>query len=134
MPQIQDTLVEEMHATRKTILIVEDDPYIGEFLTMAISQETPYQALLAETGERAFEMIQHVKPSLFVLDYVLGSMNGLDLYDRIRAQQGFETIPAIFLSASLQKYQDKIKQRHLVGFVKPIDLDELLFSIHQALN
>ncbi len=121
MPQIQDTLLEEMHATRKTILIVEDDPYIGEFLTMAISQETPYQALLAETGERAFEMIQHVKPSLFVLDYVLGSMNGLDL-------------PAIFLSASLQKYQDKIKQRHLVGFVKPIDLDELLLSIHQALN
>ncbi|TMD85164.1 MAG: response regulator transcription factor, partial [Chloroflexi bacterium] len=60
MPQIQDTLLEEMHATRKTILIVEDDPYICEFLTMAISQETPYQALLAETGERAFEMIQHV--------------------------------------------------------------------------
>ncbi len=134
MPKMQDSLSKEMHATRKTILIVEDDPYIGEFLTMAISQETPYEALLAETGERAFEMIQHVKPSLFVLDYVLGSMNGLDLYDRIRTQRGFETIPAIFLSASLQKYQDKIKQRHLVGFVKPIDLDELLLSIHQALN
>ena len=134
MPQIQDSSSEEMHAARKTILIVEDDPYIGEFLTMAISQETPYKAILAETGERAFEMVQHVKPSLFVLDYVLGSMNGLDLYDRICAQQGLEAIPAIFLSASLQKYQELINQRHLVGLVKPIDLDELLLSIHQALN
>jgi DNA-binding response OmpR family regulator len=131
---MQDALLEEMHAARKTILIVEDDPYIGEFLTMAISQETPYNALLAETGERAFEMVQHVKPALLVLDYVLGTMNGLDFYDRIRAQQGFEAIPAIFLSASLQKYQDEINQRHLVGFVKPINLDELLLSIHQALN
>src|SRR2546421_9319932 len=100
MAQIQGAASEENYATRKTILIVEDDPSIAEFFKMAIAQETPYHPLLAETGERAFEIVQHVKPALFLLDYVLGTMSGLDLYDSLHAQQGLEAIPAIFLSAS----------------------------------
>ena len=72
MTQIQHAASAQSHATRKTILIVEDDPSIAEFLKMAIAQETLYHPLLAETGERAFEIVQHVKPSLFVLDHVLG--------------------------------------------------------------
>ena len=134
MAQIQGAASEENYTTRKTILIVEDDPSIAEFFKMAIAQETPYHPLLAETGERAFEIVQHVKPALFVLDYVLGTMNGLDLYDSLHAQQGLEAIPAIFLSASSERLQDETAQRHLVGLAKPVDLDELLLSIHLALG
>ncbi len=134
MAQIQGAASEENYATRKTILIVEDDPSIAEFFKMAIAQETPYHPLLAETGERAFEIVQHVKPALFLLDYVLGTMSGLDLYDSLHAQQGLEAIPAIFLSASSERLQDETDQRHLVGLAKPVDLDELLLSIHMALG
>jgi DNA-binding response OmpR family regulator len=134
MPQIQDASLEERHATRKAILIVEDDPYIASFLVMAIAQETPYHPLLAETGERALEMVRHVKPALFILDYILGTMNGLDLYDYLHTQQGFEAIPAIFLSASSERLQDETDQRHLIGLAKPIELDELLLSVRQALG
>jgi len=134
MHQLEDVSLEENDATGKVILIVEDDPSIGEFLKMAISQETPYHPLLAETGEQALEILAYVKPSLFVLDYVLSTMNGLDLYDSLYAQQDLEAIPAIILSASLQKFQEEIDRRHLVGLIKPIDLDELLLSINRALS
>jgi DNA-binding response OmpR family regulator len=130
----QRPLAEEQHTTRKVILFVEDDPNIGEFLLMAISQETPYQALLAASGERALEIVQHIKPSLFVLDYYLGTMNGLCLYDRLHAQQGLEAIPAIIMSAGSSEHQDEIDQRHLLNLAKPFDIDDLLLSIRRALN
>ncbi len=134
MSQIQDPSSKEKHLTRKVLLIVEDDPDIAAFLVMAIAQESPYRPLVAETGERALELVQHVKPALFILDYVLGTMNGLHLYDSLHAQQGFEAIPAIILSASVEQYQDEIEQRHLLGLAKPFELDELLLSIEQALS
>lgn len=68
MPQIQDGVSEEKPTTCKVLLIVEDDPDMAEFLMMAISQESPYHALLTETGERALELVRHVTPDLFVLD------------------------------------------------------------------
>jgi DNA-binding response OmpR family regulator len=134
MSQIQDPSSKEEHLTRKVLLIVEDDPGTAAFLVMAIAQESPYRPLVAETGERALELVQHVKPALFILDYVLGTMNGLHLYDSLHAQQGFEAIPAIILSASVEQYQDEIEQRHLLGLAKPFELDELLLSIEQALS
>jgi DNA-binding response OmpR family regulator len=134
MSQIQDPSSREEHLTRKVLLIVEDDPGTAAFLVMAIAQESPYRPLIAETGERALELVQHVKPALFILDYVLGTMNGLHLYDSLHAQQGLEAIPAIILSASVEQYQDEIEQRHLLGLAKPFELDELLLSIEQALS
>jgi CheY-like chemotaxis protein len=134
MAQIQGASLEAKNATRKAILIVEDDPDIAAFLVMAIAQETPYHPLLAETGERALEMVRHVKPALIILDYVLGTMNGIDLYDYLQSQQGLEAIPAIFLSASSERLQDETSQRQLVALAKPIGLDELLLSVHQALG
>ena len=116
------------------ILIVEDDPDIAAFLVMAIAQETPYYPLLAETGERALEIVRHIKPALFILDYVLGTMNGIDLYDYLQTQHGLEAIPAVFLSASSERLQDETSQRQLVALAKPIGLDELLLSVHQALG
>src|SRR5205823_13826600 len=134
MSQIQDPSSKEKHLTRKVLLIVEDDLSIAALLMMAIAQETSYHPLVAETGERALELVQHVKPALFILDYVLGTMNGLHLYDSLHAQPGLEAIPAIILSASVEMHQEEIELRHLIGLAKPFELDELLLSIEQALN
>lgn len=120
--------------SHKVLLIVEDDPDIAAFLEMAIAQETRYRSLVAETGERALAMVRHVKPALFVLDYVLGTMNGITLYDCLHAQPGLEAVPAIILSASVEIHQEEIDQRQLIGVAKPFELDEFLLAISQALS
>jgi DNA-binding response OmpR family regulator len=118
----------------KVLLIVEDDPDIAAFLVMAISQEMSYRPLLAETGERALALVQHVKPAMFVLDYRLGTMDGIHLYDCLHAQPGLEAIPAIILSASVELHQDEIDQRQVIGIAKPFELDEFLLAIDKALS
>jgi hypothetical protein len=42
MPLDSKPFLKEAHLSTKTILLVEDDPYISSFLVEAITQETPF--------------------------------------------------------------------------------------------
>ena len=119
----------------KSILIVEDDANVGSYLIEAIRQESPYHSLLVVNSERALEVVKHIKPDLFLLDYHLSSMNGIELYDRLHATEGLEAIPAIIMSASLpQELLDKeIKQRHLTALPSPHELHALLATLQELL-
>jgi DNA-binding response OmpR family regulator len=111
----------------KTILIVEDDRGIGQFFFEAIKQETPYQALLATDGYQALKLVREVKPSLFLLDYGLPRMTGLELYDRLHATEELEDIPALMISA--QCPWAEVKRREIRCMTKPIELDDFLQTI-----
>jgi len=116
----------------KSILVVEDDSDIGLFLIQAISQETPHQALLVTDGFQALKAITNLKPDLFILDYWLPSMNGIELYDKIHATNGLEHIPTIMISAQLPKRE--LQKRAIHSLHKPLELDEFLRLIERLLG
>ncbi len=115
----------------KTILIVEDDESIGEVLVQAIVQETSYLAILVPDGPAALHTVAEIKPSLFILDYQLPRMHGIELYDRLHATTGLEMIPAMMISARLP--HQELDKRNILGMNKPLDLDEFLQAIDQLL-
>src|SRR6266704_3668604 len=115
----------------RTILVVEDDEAIGAFLMDTIAQETPYQFVLATHSPQAFQLAQKIKPILFILNYHLPGMNGIQLYDRLHAIQELAHVPASMVSAVLP--EQEVKQRQMVGITKPFDLSVLLDTIEQLL-
>lgn|SRR5438045_2207566 len=117
----------------KTLLVVEDDVDIGLFLSLAIAEETAFQAVVVTTGEQALETASHVPVDLLLLDYTLPTMNGIELYDHLHAMPGLEALPAILFTASLAKHHEVIEQRQMIGLGKPIELDELLETIRMLL-
>lgn len=122
--------VEEQNAAQ-TILVVEDDADVGTFLLEIMAQETDHQAFLATNGLAALQFIRYVRPALYILDYHLPDMNGVQLYDRLHAMRGFEATPAIMISANLPR--SELEQRSLVGLNKPFELDEFLNAIERLL-
>jgi DNA-binding NtrC family response regulator len=115
----------------KTILVIEDDASIGEMLIDAIS-DTSYQAFLVSDGQQALQLVHAIKPALFITDYRLPKMNGIELYDRLHAQQDLADTPAIIMSAYLPK--EEVKKRHLASLEKPFELDELISTIEQLIE
>lgn len=132
MPQNAEPNPEGEDSTIKTVLVVEDDTGIGSFLVQAIQQETPYQAMLVTDGFQALKTVANIKPGLFILDYQLPRMNGIELYDQLHAIPGLEQIPAIVISARLPR-QD-IEKRQIVGMSKPLELDDFLHTIERLLG
>jgi len=116
----------------KSILVVEDDSDIGLFLVQAISQETPHQALLVTDGFQALKAIASIKPNLFILDYWLPSMNGIELYDRLHATDGLQEVPTIMISAQLPRRE--LIKRNIHSLNKPLELDEFLRLVERLLS
>lgn len=118
----------------KCILVVEDDAANGDCIAQMIVQETPYHALLAPTSLRALEIVKHVKPHLFIFDYRLPQMNGLQLFDQLHALAGLEDVPALILTACWEDCEAEIEARKLVAMRKPFDMDEFLLTIEEMLK
>jgi len=129
----QEASSQQQACTRKTILIVEDDAAIGMFLLEAISQETAYHPLLVPDAFEALKAMQGIKPNLILLDYYLPKMNGIEFYDQLQSSQEGFNIPVILLTTNLDKRQEEIEQRNLLGLNKPVDLGDLLNTIEKAL-
>jgi DNA-binding response OmpR family regulator len=123
----------EAQSLHKTILLVEDDPNISSFLVEAIVQDTPYQAIVASDSNTALQVVRYNKPDLFVLDYGLPGMNGIELYDRLHLNQEFAAIPTILITANRHVPQQQIQQRQLIAFMKPFELDSFLATIETLL-
>ncbi len=118
---------------KKTILVVEDDAAMAEVMELILSEEPGYSIHLVSDPREALQLAQRIQPDLFVLDYLLAHMNGIELYDRLHVSQGLENVPAIITSASLLMHKSLLDQRHLIGLEKPFDLEVLLETIKQML-
>jgi len=132
MSSEQSEAVGHSEARIETILLVEDDEDIGEFIAQALKDETPYTVLHVTDGTRALDAVNSVKPSLFILDYQLPGINGIELHDRLHAIKELETIPTLIVSANVPSRKD-MQQRQIAFLKKPFDLNELFKAVEGLL-
>lgn len=138
MQQSPPTWQDSNPAPTKTVLIVEDDADIAEFLMIFLRDTTPYQVIQVADAEAALNVLQTVTPQLIVLDYVLSGTSGLAFLDMLRASKGVEHTPVIVMSAGLPEEIGKRQQvqarSDLVFLEKPFEPDALLTLIQRLLE
>lgn len=81
-----------------TVLIVEDDRDVRDFLQLALSPM--YRLEMAPDGRAGWEKFQDLKPDLVLTDLVLPGINGLDLTEKIRAHGERGATPVIILTGA----------------------------------
>jgi CheY-like chemotaxis protein len=110
--------------TRPDVLVVEDDPDIREALASALELEG-YRVAAAENGLRALEVMERLgPPHVVVLDLMMPVMSGLELLERLRADEHLARLPVIVVSAWERHPAELAGAQAFMR--KPVDLDELL--------
>jgi CheY-like chemotaxis protein len=92
----------------------------------------PALLVLVHSSGEALEVTEAIKPDAFVLELTLEGLSGVDLYERLRAQPGFATIPAILigrLSSEQHRYMAKRKVVNLPYPFEPYDLQSALETL-----
>lgn len=112
-----------------TIMIIDDDTYIGDMLSEALDGEG-YSVMRAYSGTEALLLLEKAKPDLALLDLMLPGLSGEELLPKLK------DIPVIVVSAK-NGADDKV--RLLLGGAvdyvsKPFILKELLARITVALR
>ncbi len=113
------------------ILIVEDDPHIGQMLQVSLSL-AQYDSDLYDNGQDGLERLLSGDYDLALLDVMLPQMDGFKLLSKA---EGCST-PVIFLTAR-QDVADRVKGLRLGAedyIVKPFETMELLARIEVVLR
>jgi two-component system alkaline phosphatase synthesis response regulator PhoP len=82
----------------KTVLIVDDEKDIRDLLAYNLSKEG-FAILTAADGNEALTQLKNHKIALVVLDIMMPGLDGFEVCKRIRANEEWEHLPVIFLTA-----------------------------------
>lgn len=123
---------EVFDARDMTILIVDDEPRIRDFVRMNLELEH-YRVEEAGNGREALEKLRDALPDLIVLDVSMPEMDGFEALRQIRE---VSTVPVIMLTVR-QSEADKIHGLDLGAddyLAKPFSPPELLSRIRALLR
>jgi putative two-component system response regulator len=122
-------------ATRRRIVIAEDDPAIAAMLEKVLSAD--YDVVIAHDGKRALQLAsQQPRPALLMLDIMMPLLDGLGVAAEVKKHPDLKSIPIIFLTAKTGA-TDVIKgiqsgARHYI--TKPFKIDDVLAKVKKALG
>ncbi|OGI00601.1 MAG: hypothetical protein A2Y25_07595 [Candidatus Melainabacteria bacterium GWF2_37_15] len=118
----------------KTIFYVEDDPNIQNLVRMSLEDIGGFEVTVCSSGYEALEMIKNHNPDLFLLDFMMPEMDGVELLKKLRKINKEAERPAIFLTTEVHS-QDVLEysQLDILGVIAkpfdPISLPEIIKSL-----
>ena len=118
---------------KEKILIVEDDPNLGQILGEYLELKG-YVTYLEMDGEAAWKAFKEKLLDLCILDIMMPKMDGFTLAAKIREIN--QDLPIIFLTAKSMK-EDTIKGLKIGAddyVTKPFSMEELLLRIRAVLR
>ena len=79
------------------ILITEDDELMARMYQKIFTFEG-YEVQLASDGQDALNKVLSFQPSLILLDVMMPRMNGLQVLEKLKADDRFKAIPVVMLT------------------------------------
>ena len=77
------------------VLVVDDDPSLGEMLGIVLRQEG-FEPVFVRSGDQAIAAFHQAKPDLVLLDLMLPGKDGLEICRELRLESG---VPIVMLTA-----------------------------------
>ncbi len=122
----------DIKAPGKTILVVDDEPRMVEFITMNLELEG-FRVVRAANGYEALEKAARDMPDLVILDIMMPHMDG---FDTLKSLRETSQVPVIFLSAKGEE-SDRIRGLDLGAddyITKPFSTRELVSRMKAVLR
>jgi DNA-binding response OmpR family regulator len=114
-----------------SVLVVEDDPSITEFVESVLRDEG-YEVAVAADGEEGLRRVEQVPPNLILLDLLLPVIGGEAFLREVRQRRGTE-IPIILMTAAREEAPEITPPAE--GLVlKPFELTDLLAEVERVLG
>jgi CheY-like chemotaxis protein len=113
--------------SKGTVLVVDDDPSIVEFLTQALEDEE-YRVVTSVDGA-SLPLARETQPDVILLDIMMPGMDGIEVSQRLRQDPGTADIPIVVMSAR-DRLRDTTRVMDVDGRLpKPFDLDFLYATV-----
>lgn len=120
---------------KKTITIIEDEPFIIEALSFILKKEGFIVKSISD-GAKAIEFVKDTNPDLVILDIMLPNVSGMKILEDIRSTKLIAELPVLMLTAKGQKKDRRAAEDAGVSkfMTKPFDNEELIKHVKLMIN
>ena len=116
----------------KKILILEDDPDIGEIVEIALSPK--YVTLVKRTDKGLQEHINSFQPDVMLIDNHIGQTDASVIISKIKAGENYKSIPFILFSGS-NDIKTLAEELGATAYLpKPFNLNQLYQCVENVLT
>lgn len=123
-----------VRSRKPLVLVVEDDPDLGETIVGYLKDEG-LDAKLARDGDQAMRLVDQIHPSAMILDLMMPRRDGFSVLRELRADGRIAKLPVIVVTAifglSERLYATELGAADYV--TKPFELDELVERVRNVL-
>jgi CheY-like chemotaxis protein len=133
-PALRSSAQESPRSIAKFILVVEDDPDLGQ-LVAEVLESAGYRTAVAGNGAEALDRLQTIDhPDLILLDMMMPVMNGPAMLQAMAADPGLVGVPVLILS-SLPEEAIRLHVRDTIRILqKPYTADQVLHAVARVLD
>jgi DNA-binding NtrC family response regulator len=118
---------------KKAILIVEDDPTVGESLRLLLKRKG-HDILLASNGKEALQLFRHKVVDLVVTDVVMPKMDGIELLEAVKGLRPATEVIVISAQGTIEKAVHAMKLGAFDFIEKPINPRVISLLVERALE
>ena len=118
-----------------TAVVVDDEAPLVE-LVCDVLQDEGITAVSCPHGRRAFSCIRRKQPEVIILDIQMPEVDGIQVFQQLRADPETAAIPVIFFTANahmVEKFVPDYAQKGARLLPKPFDVVKLIDMVEQAL-
>jgi CheY-like chemotaxis protein len=133
-PSTKRTLISNLTGARQTIMVVDDDPFIREVISVVLESELEVQVVQAEDGQDALRQLGGTKLAAIVTDVRMPNVDGVQLIRLLRGNVATHGIPIIVVAASREARNDAVSAGADDYVDKPFGADDLVAKVRQHLD
>jgi DNA-binding NtrC family response regulator len=115
------------------ILIVEDDPRVGESIRLLL-EKRGYPILLASNGKEALHLFRQEMADLVITDLVMPKMDGMALLEALKKLRPETEVIVISAQGTIEKAVQAIKMGAFDFIEKPINPKVIALVVERALE
>lgn len=117
--------------TPRTVLVVDDDPMIGELIAQVLALEG-FEAFLVKDGREALQAAHDRHVDAITLDLDMPIVDGRGVLDGLRNDERTHDVPVVVVSANTQLLSKQDCAQVSRTLNKPFDLAELIQAVSSA--
>jgi len=116
------------------ILAIDDAPDILRMIQLVL--QGSYKVHTLSKPEKMDELLEKIKPDLFLLDYSMPEMTGFEVLLQIRSNPYTKDVPIVFLTGiTNERMRQEMMGRGATDFLcKPIEPEELKRCVRKHLS
>ncbi len=118
---------------KKTILVVEDDPTVGESIRVLLKKRG-YEIILASNGKEALQLFRQEMADLVITDLVMPKMDGIELLEAVKRVRPETEVIVISAQGTIEKAVTAMKLGAFDFIEKPINPKVISLVVERALE